>query len=208
MGGRGSGNWRRSGRATCESCYSISISTLRAHGLLKPGASGTLTWSRHGETTGSTCVENLPAGLQLTYRTQHQTDGAWVEIKETIPWAASGQHFGGRRLWFSCLGCQKRCGVLYGGQHYRCRKCWNLSYESQRQELRLPAARKIEAIRKRLGAESYTSAALPERPKGMHHRTYEQLCGELQRATEVDRARLVAMTYPFAHRGKQPPSVR
>lgn len=192
MGGRGSGKWWRSGRATCESHFAISISTLRANGLLKPGASGTVTWSRCGEVTGSTQVEFLPAGLRLSYRTKRHNEEAWTEIREIIPWATSDQHFGGRRLWFSCPSCRKRCGVLYGGRHYRCRKCWNLAYESQREEHRVPNTRRAEAIQRRLGGAYSYRVHLPVRPKGMHHQTYHRLCNEYLQIEEARVERFAA----------------
>ena len=185
MGGRGSGNWWRSGRATCESYSAISISYLRANDLLRPGRSATLTWSRCGEVTGSIHVEFLPAGLLLVYRTQRHNEETWTDIREIIPWAASDQHFGGRRLWFSCLSCQKRCGVLYGGRHYRCRKCWNLAYESQREDFPMPNTKRADTIRRRLGGKPDQRASLPARPKGMHHQTYWRLCDEYIRIEEA-----------------------
>lgn len=42
-------------------------------------------------------------------------------------------HFGGYREWFECPGCERRSGVLYLHENeFRCRKCLNLTYFSQR----------------------------------------------------------------------------
>ena len=42
-------------------------------------------------------------------------------------------NYGGFREWFECPGCEKRAGVLYGAEDaFRCRKCLNLAYLSQR----------------------------------------------------------------------------
>jgi len=49
----------------------------------------------------------------------------------------TAQHNGGVRWWFRCNACLQRCGRLYSprsanGWDLRCRRCWNLTYRSQR----------------------------------------------------------------------------
>lgn len=49
----------------------------------------------------------------------------------------TAQRLGGVRWWFRCDACQQRCGLLYAPASarewdVRCRKCWNLTYRSQR----------------------------------------------------------------------------
>lgn len=49
----------------------------------------------------------------------------------------TAQRLGGVRWWSGCDACQQRCGFLYmprsaKGWDLRCRKCWNLTYRSQR----------------------------------------------------------------------------
>jgi hypothetical protein len=49
----------------------------------------------------------------------------------------TAQRLGGVRWWFRCDACQQRCGFLYSPRSarvwdLRCRKCWNLTYRSQR----------------------------------------------------------------------------
>lgn len=42
-------------------------------------------------------------------------------------------HYGGRRWWFICPSCKRRCASLYmprDSQIYRCRLCCNLTYTS------------------------------------------------------------------------------
>lgn len=51
--------------------------------------------------------------------------------------AATRQKLGGVRWWFTCPNCERRCEFLYvrrgyGAPSLRCRKCWNLTYRSQR----------------------------------------------------------------------------
>jgi hypothetical protein len=61
--------------------------------------------------------------------------GTRVRLVHTKP------HFGGQRVWFSCPGlqsfdpCWKRVAKLYRPpyeDHFACRTCWDLTYESQK----------------------------------------------------------------------------
>ena len=82
-------------------------------------------------------------------------------------------HFGGRRWWFLCPGCKRRCAILYPTL---CRLCRALSYRSMKQS---PADRRLEkaiALRKRLGqSEGGVLVPFPQKPKYMHWHTYFQL---------------------------------
>ncbi len=179
MGGPGSGTWWRwSKRDTCESYSSISIAYLRANDLLKPGKRATLSWSRFGQPVSSIGIEYTSWGLALEYNSRSSAGGEWRQIREVIPWDRTEQPFGGTRLWFRCLSCNRRCGVVYGGQHYRCRKCWQLSYASQQEAYRVPGLARARTIRRKLGGSEGIDDAFPKRPKGMHQRTYQRLQSE------------------------------
>lgn len=60
----------------------------------------------------------------------HRT-GARQILELRIRWTA--QPLGGRRGWFACPGCRRRCGVLLGlgpGEPFACRKCHRAVYMS------------------------------------------------------------------------------
>jgi hypothetical protein len=55
-------------------------------------------------------------------------------------------HFGGRRRWFICPSCEAHMGVLYKDRDdFKCRKCLNLCYLSQKLNYRgiVPRLRKM-----------------------------------------------------------------
>ena len=68
---------------------------------------------------------------------------------------------------------------MYGpGRYFRCRHCYELVYESQRESGMYRALHKAQSIRERLGGSANMTKPFPEKPKGMHWKTYERLWWE------------------------------
>jgi len=85
----------------------------------------------------------------------------------------------GYRLRFIWPGCSRRVAALYlDGVHFQCRKCCGLGYRSQRKTREARGLEKAARIKQQLGGSGDYADPVPERPKGMHHRTYERLCNE------------------------------
>lgn len=176
MGGAGSGNrWRIASRNTCESFMRIELNYMRKRGLLEPGYTGQLNWSRGGDPAGHIRFRAEHDALELDYSYRQPGETEWTPVNERIHYQYSLQPFGGTRRWFECRSCRKRCGVLYGGTHYRCRRCWGLAYKSQSEPDYVRAHSQALKIRKRLGGEQCLDEPFPEKPKGMHWRTYHRI---------------------------------
>ena len=73
---------------------------------------------------------------------------------------------GGKRPWFLC------------------RKCGELSYESQNVSIHYRALRKAQKIRVRLGGSANMTEPFPSRPRYMHRRTYQRLTHRYEAAVE------------------------
>ena len=193
MGGPGSGNrWRWGSRATCEGSRRIELRYLRKRGMLRPGYCGSLSWNLGGEPAGNIRFRMFESGMEVNYRYRAGSDD-WRDVSEYIPFAFTPQHLGGERRWFRCLRCRRRCAVLYGGTHYRCRKCWNLAYQSQHEAPHSRALSQAQKFRLRLGGSPCTDDEFPERPKGMHHRTYARLRARGEALDEWSERMLVTM---------------
>jgi hypothetical protein len=177
MGNFNSGR-RRRGADRCEALKRIEMSYLRAHNMLTPGKSSSLSWSRRGEPSGRINVEAQKDGLRLIYRTR-QVGEEWRDVDETIPYAYTRTAFDGRRAWFVCPSCRRRCSVLYGFSRFRCRKCHRLTYASQYEAEWERSRTKSERIRRKLGDATFPVLGdynpFPPRPRGMWRSTYERL---------------------------------
>ncbi len=184
MGGVGSGNWYRLDKKTTTSeCHSVDVRYLQRENLLRSGHSFSLRWSRAVRETGSIggIVEGMetPERVILLYRYRSSGQGKeWEDVRESILLSWTACNFGGERPWFICpgAGCSRRVAVLYGpGRYFLCRHCYDLSYQSQRDNAMYRALHKAQGIRERLGGSANMMEPFPERPKGMRHETYRQL---------------------------------
>lgn len=193
MGGWGSGRpekWDR--RPT----------TQRAH------AEDVLDWHRGGKLTAGRVIESghllgdLLAGPTLRievvqeydperpdflmiYYPRHAPGGRPEEV--ALEWAACP--YGGERPWLRCPGCERRSRKLYLDfgdlcPRMRCRRCLGLAYESQRQDFARRVAERAKRGRQAVGGwlASGLLTPFPDRPKGMHWRTYRRLAEDAMQA--------------------------
>ena len=89
-------------------------------------------------------------------------------------------HFGSERPWMHCPHCERRVARLYRGlAGYLCRPCvGNPPYATQLLSAGARAHFKACKLRLLLKGEAQLSRPFPERPQGMHRRTYRRLKGE------------------------------
>ncbi len=181
MGGFGSGNWYRSDKkTTTEECHSLDVRDFYREGLLKLGTCFRSSWSRAGKEVASIRGFVYQDRVVLSYRHRRGLGGEWEDVKEPVALEWAPCNFGGERPWFICPGmaCGRRVAILYcPGKYFLCRYCYDLRYESQRQDKAGQALRRAQ-IRQRLGGSANMMEPLPERPKGMHLDTYMRLFWE------------------------------
>ena len=92
-------------------------------------------------------------------------------------------NYGGHRHWWLCPKCSQRVSVLYCAGVYVCRHCIDANYHSQLQQPIDRLFSRADAIRQRLRWQSGVAHGIGERPKGMHHSTYERLVNEHEQLT-------------------------
>jgi hypothetical protein len=127
-------------------------------------------------------VETERHRITLKYRSRRYGEG-WADVKQRFPVAWTPCRFGGERPWFTCsvyadgTFCGRQVTKLYqAGRMFACRHCSRLAYASQQESAHERGLRKAQTIRMRLGGTANMLDDFPEKPKGMHWRTYERLC--------------------------------
>jgi hypothetical protein len=148
-------------------------------------------WTCDGEPSGTISVRTEVDAVVLMYRARSLLAAGWKSIEQRVPITWTNCHFGGRRPWFVCSvrvdgkHCGRRVAVLYlGGELFACRSCYRLVYESQQSPL-FRNIRCAQKIRIRLGGIPDPSAPFPERPRGMHTRTYWRLRDKAEAAEAI-----------------------
>jgi hypothetical protein len=164
----------------CHEYHSIDLAWLGRRKLLHESRWSSISWSRAGHVTGSIRFAAVPGGVMLSYR-HRRHGGDWEDVRELVPLVETPTRFGGRRQWFQCLKCRRRCRILYGGAYFRCRRCHGLKYDTQYEPAFARAATRALKIRHRLGSTGGIYGPFPEKPKGMRWSTYERLREQDQR---------------------------
>lgn len=177
MGGIGSGRQVSFNKKdTTDATTAVDVRYFHKQGLLYQGASGSLSWSCNGHSTGSIGFRIADNLLILSYRHRRHRDAEWEPVEQRIAIDHTPCQFGDFRPWWRCPRCGQRVAVLYGaGKYYRCRTCHGLTYASQQESYGNRQARKAQKFREQLGGSASLFDPLPARPKGMHRRTYHRL---------------------------------
>lgn len=133
MGGYNSGRYRTRNRGTVDAALRLDIRVLRRRGFLVPGAvtSGSQSWTRRGEETGSVGVTvdlgNPDAGfVVVNFSLNGDPRSQRIEL------TSQAMRYGGRRYYFRCPKHGRRCEVLpMVGGVFASRQAQRLTYQSQ-----------------------------------------------------------------------------
>ncbi len=139
-------------KTTVDDCKKIEASWLKRQGYFQGFKSGTITWSRGEEKTGSVgiCVDTMPFNdeppyAKFNYTTTFFNTGEKENFDYKVNLTTTPCNFGGKRWWFVCpivksnTPCSRRVDCLYlcsGSKYFACRHCLNLAYSSQNENRR------------------------------------------------------------------------
>ena len=185
MGGIGSGYGYRSGsRDRTSNHWALDIRALHRRGLIEPGNSYSWRWSSDGESVASIGIRIEHECVWLNYKNQRPLQSEWQSRNYPVTVVWTRCNYGGARPWFLCpgQGCGRRVAILYNGALFACRHCYGLNYDSQHEQPWDRALTRYQKIRVRLGAHA-ALGPFPDKPKGMHWRTYHRWC---VKANEAD----------------------
>jgi hypothetical protein len=193
------------GKTTIESCRCIDVLDWHRRDCLRSPRRFSWAWRQDGERVASINVETERHRVTLKYRSRPH-GGDWTDLKQWFPVVWTSCRFGGDRPWFVCsvyangTYCGRQVTRLYNAGHlFACRHCSRLTYASQQEPAHERGLRKAQTIRMRLGGTANMLDDFPEKPKGMHWRTYERLC----RVHDAARARSFIGLTDFVERLKK-----
>jgi hypothetical protein len=194
MGGFGSGRYGAAPTSEATQSFVLEMAAL-TRASIGPGLHGK-AFIHYGE-------ERFPVELMTDTRTEgpgfidfaHETrdtsDPAPIRYRIWLNW--SRPCFGGRRYWFCCPGSGERAAKLYlplGGHRFLSRQAYRLGYACQRETRSDRLMRKARKLHRALGGDGEAiDQEAPDKPKGMHWRTYERKLaawtGAVERADEA-----------------------
>lgn len=138
--------------------------------------------------SGRTASLELSQGDKLYCLAKINTEKQTMQLnQQRVKLTTTPCNYGGKRWWFICPSCERRCAKLYWGNTWACQQCLNLKYYSQQattgncwtwywkaEKVAIqidPSFRITDA----LAAAHASWWDFPERPKGMHWNTYERM---------------------------------
>ena len=191
-----------SGKTIVESCRSIDVLDWNRRGCLRSPRRFSWAWRQDGKRVASINVETEPHRVILKYRSRSYGEG-WLDLEQRFPVVWKPCRFGGDRPWFICsvyangTYCGRQVTKLYhAGRLFACRHCSRLAYASQQESAHFRGLWKAQKIRMRLGGSANMLEDFPEKPKGMHWRTYERL----RRVHDAAQGRSIIGLTDFANR--------
>lgn len=129
-------------------------------GRTEPGQHFGESWSRMGSPS-----IRLDVRVHLGYfhvQGERRFGDKWIPIEVKIGRRFTKCHFGGRRIWFECHRCGLRAAILYvDGVKMHCRRCADLPYRVQCENTTDRLIRRLQKLRKRLGAPANLLAPVP-----------------------------------------------
>jgi hypothetical protein len=180
MGGYGSGDRQIPLTGTVEAHNSIDVREPHRAGALVVGTQSEM----HAGEQFSLGMGAETDRVVFRYAVGREREEAWQTITETVPISWTRCNYGGQRPWFQCPRCAHRVAILYMTLPFarlRCRRCAHLSYSSQREVRMARLQRRANKLRARLIEGDGTNGRRSGwwfKPKGMHWRTFHQLCDE------------------------------
>ena len=206
MGGFGSGRREYATTPTVEECRAMDTDKLKDL-TEHPNATGEIYWGDPDDDDTSYLAwrtegvreldgEERADRVRFRYTTTHYPSEESTTVEYVVRFDYTEPNFGGVRPWFICPECDTRRRKLYlpprrNADRYLCRECYDLGYRSSRtsgNELERAEQRYRKAFAK-ADAENrrphpnnlpYT----PDRPKGMHRDTFDELLADVRKARQ------------------------
>ena len=206
MGGFGSGRREYATTPTVEECRAMDTDKLKDL-TEHPNAAGQIYWGDPDNDDTSYLAwrtegvreldgEERADRVRFRYTTTHYPSEESTTVEYVVRFNYTEPNFGGVRPWFMCPECGTRRRKLYlpprrNADRFLCRECYDLGYRSSRtsgDELERAEQRYRKAFAKADAEDRrphpnnppYT----PDRPKGTHRDTFDDLLADVRKARQ------------------------
>lgn len=168
-GGSRYGAGRPAAHVKAEHYRRIDVRRCHREGVLQAGRAGSWQWTNAetGERVATIGYWSDGSSVALNYSVDGRDCSQRVLLRHTEC------NYGGRRPWFTCPVRGERVAVLYlRAGRFACRHCQRIAYASQSGDALDRVWRRQQRIEAKLGEDW-------QRPKGMHHSTYDRLMSRI-----------------------------
>lgn len=158
-------------------------------------SAGLWSWQFSNRRSSSVAYQVNPGeGVRLIYTSADKPFDYLVSV------AATPCTFGGRRWWWLCPHCGRRCRILYCRVLFVCRQCSDAYYETQAsKDPLIRIDNELRRLRTQLGAQNLGSDKIPPKPRRMHWHTYMRVA---TRIADLQYWRLLAFSIDIAKLGE------
>ncbi|MDI9848135.1 hypothetical protein QM467_08740 [Rhodoblastus sp. 17X3] len=185
-------------RARLEDGLKLDLNKLIRDGVLRPGSTcrASIRWANVYSSDESA------AGVMTAHMCGKSY--GWLELevdgrRQEIALESQSRHFGGRQWYFVCPRLHCLVSVLwrpYGASAFASRQAWGrrVAYGSQFETWHDRAITQARHVRRKLGGEDWELSygdPMPEKPKGMHWRTYERKIKRINRYESICNQQLI-----------------
>ena len=125
-----------------DGCRKLSIFCLNREGALKGHCTARITWTSSVSRRTTAVQVGIDMEKSPYVRIQYtatDSDSNSTDYDYQVSLTSTPCYLGGVRWWFVCPACGRRIGLLYlprWARAFRCRHCYNLTYESRNENNR------------------------------------------------------------------------
>ncbi len=170
-------------KATTKSCCRLDMSWLARQVKFDKAQWLPVFWGNGRNIKDTIGISVFPPDrLRFRYTSVNRSTGQKTDLDYHVFIESTPCHYGGKRWWFICPHCHRRCRIIYlapGFLHFVCRICGNLTYESQ-QEGKSMWWPMFQAIRYGSGLESKYYRSRSRRKRAILKRKLDRIYGGMQ----------------------------
>ncbi len=168
-------NWPGRGKTRClDDLPKIDVREWSRKGRTEPGKSFRTEWFSADKLSIYLAINVHVGYFGISGERKIGTD--WYPIEAKVGRRFTPCNLGGRRIWFECRACGRRAALLYvDGMQICCRRCLDLPYRVQCENSTDRLLRRIQRVRKKLGAPGNLLAPVPPRKPYQRVWTYDKM---------------------------------